>query len=273
MPYVRGSFRSRPIGSIINEMKILVEQGAKDITLLGQNVNSYFDEELDFPGLLYKLKPYMPPRLRFLTSHPKDLSDELIDCFKEISNLCQSLHLPIQSGSDKILKAMNRGYDSTYYLKIIEKLRKAVPDITLATDLIVGFPGETESDFTETLTVIKEVRYDSAFMFRYSVRPGTKAADLKDDVPEDVKIDRLNRLIAVQQEISEQQNKRWNGKSLEILIEGVSRRKPFMPRGKTRGGQSVLIKDKSELKTGDMVIVKVNSTQVKTLFASFEKII
>ncbi|MCD6160895.1 MAG: tRNA (N6-isopentenyl adenosine(37)-C2)-methylthiotransferase MiaB [candidate division Zixibacteria bacterium] len=271
VPYVRGSLRSKPVDNIIAEMKMLVERGAIDITLLGQNVNSYNDNNLNFPKLLNKLAPYAPPRLRFLTSHPKDFSDELIGCFNNNINLCESLHLPLQSGSDKILKAMNRGYDTAHYLDSITKLKKAVPDITLSTDLIVGYPGETEADFQQTISIVKEIEYDSAFMFRYSVRPGTKAAELADDIPEPEKIDRLSRLIELQQKISESRNARWNNQSLEILIDSHSRRKPIMPKGKTRGGQSVLITDKPDLKTGDMIFAKVALSKAKTLFASFEK--
>jgi len=273
VPYVRGSLRSRSVDSIVSEMKMLVNSGAKDITLLGQNVNSYLYNNINFPELLHTLAPYAPPRLRFLTSHPKDLSDELINCFKEIPNLCESLHLPLQSGSDKILKSMNRGYDSNYYCQIIEKLRKAVPDISITTDLIVGYPGESESCFEQTLQMVENIKYDSAFMFRYSVRPGTKAAGLPDDVPEDEKINRLNRLIDIQQKISAARNNRWNGRSLEVLIDGVSRREPVMPKGKTRGGQSVLITDKKGLNSGDLITAKITSTRAKTLFAVFEKFV
>jgi len=273
VPYVRGSFRCRSVDNIISEMKMLVDNGAKDITLLGQNVNSYRDNNVNFPGLLHKLASYAPQRLRFLTSHPKDLSDELIDCFKEIPNLCESLHLPLQSGSDRILKSMNRGYDSKHYLKIIEKLRKTVPDISITTDLIVGYPGESETDYEQTIQMIENIKYDSAFMFRYSIRPGTKAAELPDDVPEDEKIDRLNRLIDIQLKISSAQNDRWNGRSLEALINGVSRRQPVMPKGKTRGGQSVLITDKKDLNSGDLITAKITSTRAKTLFAVFEKFV
>jgi len=271
VPYVRGPLHSKPVESVIAEMKMLVERGAVDITLLGQNVNSYRDNDIDFPKLLHKLAKYAPPRLRFLTSHPKDFSDELIGCFRNINKLCESLHLPLQAGSDRILKAMNRGYDSSRYLDIVNKLKNAVPDITLSTDLIVGYPGETEADFRQTLTMVKEIEYDSAFMFRYSVRPGTKAAGLTDDVPEPEKIERLSRLIELQQKISQSRNARWNNQSLELLIDGHSRREPVMPKGKTRGGQSVLITDKPDLKIGDMIISKIERSQAKTLFARFEK--
>jgi tRNA-2-methylthio-N6-dimethylallyladenosine synthase len=271
VPYVRGSFRSRPVNDIMVEMKMLVDSGVKDITLLGQNVNSYSDDDTDFPNLLRKLAPTAPPRLRFLTSHPKDLSDDLIHCFEEIPNLCKSLHLPLQSGSDKILKAMNRGYTLKHYLGLIEKLRKIVPDITLTTDLIVGFPGETRSDFEKTLKAVEDIGFNWAFMFRYSVRPNTAAAKLPDDVPENVKIERLNSLIALQMGISSRRNIQWVGQTIEVLVTGQSRRPPVMPKGKTRGGQTVLITDNPHLKPGDLVKAKVNSANAKTLFAKIEK--
>ena len=271
VPYVRGSFRSRPVDNIITEMKFLVDQGVKDITLLGQNVNSYNYLGLDFPSLLRKLEPFAPPRLRFLTSHPKDLSDDLINCLAEMPALCHALHLPLQAGSNNILSKMNRGYTVEYYLGLIEKLRAAVPDITITTDLIVGFPGESETDFGQTLSAVEQIGFDSAFMFRYSVRPGTAAAKLPDDVPENEKIDRLNRLIALQHKISAQRNKRWLGKQVEVLIEKRSRREPYLPQGKTRGGQSVLITDASDLKPGALVLARIEKAQAKTLLGHFEK--
>jgi tRNA-2-methylthio-N6-dimethylallyladenosine synthase len=270
VPYVRGAFRSRPAKSIIKQVAALTESGIKDITLLGQNVNSYQDNDIDFSSLLKAIAPIGPPRLRFLTSHPKDLSDRLIETMAEIPAVCHSLHLPLQAGSDKILKAMNRGYAFGHYLTIVEKLRRAMPDITLTTDLIVGFPGETDDDFEQTLEAVKAIEYDAAFMFRYSVRPGTAAAEIADDVPEPIKIERLTQLILVQQQITEQRNSRWVGKKLEILIDGFSRRQPIMPKGKTRGGISVLIGNRPNLKIGDMIAATVVSSRAKTLFADFE---
>jgi tRNA-2-methylthio-N6-dimethylallyladenosine synthase len=271
VPYVRGSLRSRPLNSIKAEMKLLMNMGAQDITLLGQNVNSYRDDGMDFPSLLRELAPTGPSRLRFLTSHPKDMSNELIDCFEEIPSLCDSLHLPLQSGSDSILKAMNRGYTAEHYLSLIERLRRVAPDISLTTDLIVGFPGESEKDFQRTLDLVRGVEYDSAFMFRYSVRPGTAAAALEDDVPDEIKIERLNRLIEIQQGISAKRNTRWLGRTVEVLIEKRSRRQPYYPQGKTRGGQSVLVIDRDALKTGDLVDCSIDSSRTKTLFGKFEK--
>jgi tRNA-2-methylthio-N6-dimethylallyladenosine synthase len=271
VPYVRGAFRSRPMIRILDQVKALISAGVKDIMLLGQNVNSYRDGEVDFPGLLKYLATAGPPRLRFLTSHPKDISDDLIACFAELPYLCHSLHLPIQSGSDKILALMNRGYTYKHYRERIAKLRQVAPDMTISTDLIVGFPGETEDDFQQTLEAIGSIKFDSAFMFRYSVRPGTAAASMTDDVPESTKIERLSKLIAIQQKISEMQNSRWIGQSLEILIEGQSRRLPAMPKGKTRGGQSVLVTNKPELAMGDLIIGQIADSRAKTLFAAFEK--
>jgi len=272
VPYVRGSMRSRPVDSILAEIKLLKNSGVKEITLLGQNVNSYNDNGIDFPSLLRLIAPDSPPRLRFLTSHPKDISDNLIACFAEIPSLCQSLHLPLQSGSDKILEAMNRGYTAKHYLGLIEKLRRMAPDISLSTDLIVGFPGETEDDFQQTLDLVKEIEYDSAFMFRYSVRPGTKAAEFADDVPEEVKIERLNKLISLQQGIADKRSARWVGCSIEVLIEKKSRREPFYPQGKTRGGQSVIITNNDHLNVGELIIAKIESSRSKTLFGQAEKL-
>lgn len=273
VPYVRGSLRSRSLSSIKMELKLLQEMGAKDITLLGQNVNSYQDDGLTFPESLHRLAPKGPPRLRFLTSHPKDMSDELIACFAEIPTLCESLHLPLQAGSNRILNLMNRGYTAEHYLNLIDKLRRVAPDISLTTDLIVGFPGETEVDFQSTLRLVEEIEYDSAFMFRYSVRPGTKAAGMVDDVPEEQKIDRLNRLIEIQQVIATRRNKRWLGRSIEVLIEKRSRRQPHYPQGRTRGGQSVLITDNENLQPGDMLTARIDYSRAKTLFGSFEKLV
>lgn len=270
VPFVRGAFRSRPAKNIIRQVAALTESGIKDITLLGQNVNSYQDNDTDFAALLKAIAPVGPPRLRFLTSHPKDLSDSLIDCMAEVPSICHSLHLPLQSGSDKILQAMNRGYTIEHYQSIIEKLRRAMPDITLTTDLIVGFPGETDEDFEQTLTAVKTIESDAAFMFRYSVRPGTAAALISDDIPETTKIERLTQLILTQQKITEQRNSRWIGQKLEILIDGFSRRQPVIPKGKTRGGISVLIDNRPDLKIGEMVTATIMSSRAKTLFARFE---
>lgn len=271
VPYVRGALRSRPVGSIKAEIKLLIKMGAKDIALLGQNVNSYKDDSTDFASLLHIIAPDSPPRLRFLTSHPKDMSDDLIQCFADIPNLCDSLHLPLQSGSDKILSAMNRGYTADHYLGLVAKLRQVSPDVSLTTDLIVGFPGETEDDFNQTLLMIRQIEYDSAFMFRYSVRPGTAAAEFEDDVAEAVKIDRLNRLIEAQKAISARRNARWQGRSVEVLIEKNSRRQPYYPQGKLRGGQAALITNNDKLQPGDLIFGRIISSQSKTLFAEFEK--
>jgi len=270
VPYVRGAFRSRPAKSIIKQVAALTESGIKDITLLGQNVNSYQDNDTDFASLLKAIAPIGPPRLRFLTSHPKDLSDKLIECMAEIPSICHSLHLPLQSGSNMILAAMNRGYTFEHYNSIVERLRRAMPDITLTTDLIVGFPGETPDEFERTLAAVESIQYDAAFMFRYSVRPGTAAADITDDVPEPVKIERLTRLITVQQQITERRNARWIGRRMEILIDGFSRRQPIVPKGKTRGGLSVLINNRPDLKVGDLITATIVSSRAKTLLAEFE---
>ncbi len=223
VPYVRGREISRPADHIIREIESLVEQGVRDITLLGQNVNSYgkgLGHNIDFPSLLERIDNSFPDiRLRFTTSHPKDLSDELIDCFSRLGTLCEHLHLPVQSGSDKILKRMNRHYNSSQYLERVERLRKTCPDITITTDLIVGFPGESQEDYQETLELIKAVRFDQAFAFKYSPRPGTAAAKFTDQVEEDVKSERLTRLLELQNQIGLEQYKRFEGKTCEVLVE------------------------------------------------------
>ncbi len=265
VPYVRGSFRCRPTESIISQFKSLVDSGVKEITLLGQNVNSYNYDGVDFPGLLRVLDGIGRCRLRFLTSHPKDLSDELVACFSDLPNLCHAIHLPLQSGSDTVLEAMNRGYTVDRYLNIVAKLRKAAPDLTLTTDIIVGYPCESKEDFEKTLSVVRALEFDSAFMFRYSVRPGTISAKSADIVGENEKIERLNRLIKIQQEITQRKTKAWIGKTVEVLITGNSRRKPLRPAGITRGGQKILIRNTDSLPVGELISAEVVDASGKTL--------
>jgi len=268
VPYVRGSFRCRPLNSIISQYKSLVGSGVKEITLLGQNVNSYSYDGVDFPGLLRILDGLAKCRLRFLTSHPKDLSDDLVACFSELTNLCRAIHLPLQSGSDSVLEAMNRGYTVDRYMNIVAKLREAAPEITLTTDIIVGYPNESREDFEKTLAVVRAVEFDSAFMFRYSVRPGTKSAQTADVVEESEKIDRLTRLIKIQQEITKKKARAWIGKTVEVLITGESRRKPPRPAGITRGGQKLLIRDEVTFPPGELVMAEVVETSGKTLIGN-----
>ncbi|NLH48483.1 MAG: tRNA (N6-isopentenyl adenosine(37)-C2)-methylthiotransferase MiaB [Myxococcales bacterium] len=223
VPYVRGRERSRPEGEIRREIEQLVGRGVREITLLGQNVNSYgldLGQTEDFSGLLRRIHEIDGlARLRFTTSHPKDLSDRLIQCFADLPKLANHLHLPVQSGSDRILAAMRRGYDSAAYLRRIAALRQARPDIALTSDLLVGFPGETDADFRQTMALVEQIRYSNIFSFRYSVRPGTAASRLADDVPDKVKIARLEELQALQREITLAGHRELVGKEVVVLVE------------------------------------------------------
>jgi tRNA-2-methylthio-N6-dimethylallyladenosine synthase len=226
VPYVRGRERSREPKAIIREIERLVADGVVEVMLLGQNVNSYgknLEEPMTFAQLLQEIEKIEGlERIRFMTSHPKDLSDELIEVMSKSKKICKHLHLPVQSGSSRILKLMNRHYDKEQYLALAEKIRKAVPDISLTTDIIVGFPGETEEDFQETLDVVRKVRYDSAFTFIYSKRTGTPAAVMEDQIPEDVVKDRFNRLLHEVQTISAEQCAIHEGTVQTVLVECVN---------------------------------------------------
>ena len=226
VPYTRGKERSRDAGTIVNEARSLVEQGYKEVTLLGQNVNSYKDGDVNFAELMRRVASVSPSlRIRFSTSHPKDLSDELIAVMAEYPNICRSIHLPVQSGSSVMLKKMNRKYDREWYLDRICAIRKAMPDCGISTDIIAGFCGESEEDHKQTLSLMEEVGYDFAFMFKYSERPGTFASrHYPDDIPEEVKLRRLNEIINLQQSLSHESNKRDVGKRFEVLVEGESKK-------------------------------------------------
>ncbi len=249
VPYVRGREVSRPSEEILREIGQLVAQGVKDVTLLGQNVNSYgkgLSEKIDFPRLLERIDANFPGiRLRFTTSHPKDLSHELIGCFGNLKTLCEHLHLPVQSGSNTVLKRMNRHYTREQFLEKVQKLRQVCPDITITTDLIVGFPGETEEDYEETLSLLEAVRFDQAFAFKYSERPGTAAARFKDKVPEEVKSQRLTRLLEIQNQIGLEQYGRFQGKVCEVLVESSGENGKLSAR--TRGNHVVNMEGGSDL--------------------------
>ena len=236
VPYVRGRERSRNPQDIIREVRDLVEDGVVEIMLLGQNVNSYgknLETPISFAGLLRELEQIDGlKRIRFMTSHPKDLSDELIQVMAASSKICRHLHLPVQSGSSRILQKMNRRYTKEQYLELADKIRAAIPDISLTTDIIVGFPGETEEDFQETLDVVRKVRYDSAFTFLYSKRTGTPAAVMEDQVPEEVAKDRFNRLLQEVQSIAAQTCAVHEGTTQEVLVEAVSEHDPGMVTGR-----------------------------------------
>ena len=226
VPYVRGRERSRNPEDIIAEIKKFVADGVVEVMLLGQNVNSYgknLENPMTFAQLLQEIEKIEGlERIRFMTSHPKDLSDELIEVMANSKKICKHLHLPLQSGSSEILKVMNRRYDKEKYLGLVEKIKKAIPDIGLTTDIIVGFPGETEEDFQETLDVVRKARYDSAFTFIYSKRTGTPAAAMENQVPEDVVKDRFDRLLKEVQTISQEMTARFTGTVQEVLVEDVN---------------------------------------------------
>ena len=272
VPYTRGRERSRDVDSILNEVRNLQQQGYKEVTLLGQNVNSYrfVNEEvqtIDFPKLLRLVAEAVPTmRIRFSTPHPKDMSDATLRVIAEVPNVCRHIHLPIQSGSDKVLKLMNRKYTVEWYLSRVKAIRELVPDCGLSTDIFVGYHGETEADHEESLRIMREVGYDSAFMFKYSERPGTYASKhLPDDVPEDVKIRRLNELIMVQNENSARANQAEVGNVREVLVEGPSKRSREQLCGRTEQNKMVVF-DKGNHHIGEYVKVRITGSTSATLF-------
>ncbi|MBD5353404.1 MAG: tRNA (N6-isopentenyl adenosine(37)-C2)-methylthiotransferase MiaB [Bacteroides sp.] len=271
VPYTRGRERSRSAESILSELADLRKRGFKEATLLGQNVNSYrFTTSdgtvIDFPALLAMVADAAPDmRIRFTTSHPKDMSDETIAVIASRPNLCRHIHLPVQSGSNKVLKAMNRKYTREWYLDRIAAIRRVMPDCGISSDLFTGFHDETEEDFQETLSLMREVGFDSSFMFKYSERPGTLAArTMPDNVPEDVKIDRLNRMIALQNELSRESNARDVGKVFDVLVEGVSKRSKEQFVGRNQQNKT-LVFPRGDYRVGDTVKVRVVDSSSATL--------
>ena len=266
VPYTRGRERSRDLESILKEVRDLRDRGFKEVTLLGQNVNSYRANETHFPELLRLVAEEAPEmRVRFTTSHPKDMSDETLYVIAEMPNVCKHIHLPVQSGSDRILKLMNRKYTREWYLDRVEAIRRIIPDCGLSTDIFVGYHSETEEDHQLSLSLMREVSYDSAFMFKYSERPGTYASKhLPDDVPEEVKIRRLNELISLQTEISAQQNKKDEGKEFDVLLEGFSKRSREQLMGRTEQNKAVVV-DKGSHHIGETVRVRIIGSTSATL--------
>lgn len=270
VPYTRGRERSRDVSSILKEVKDLQQQGYKEVTLLGQNVNSYqvrSEGSLSFPQLLRLVAAEVPQmRVRFTTSHPKDMSDETLKVIAEIPNVCKHIHLPVQSGSDKILKLMNRKYTVEWYMNRVQAIRKMIPDCGLSTDIFVGYHDETEEDHRLSLDLMRTVGYDSAFMFKYSERPGTYASKhLPDNVPEEVKIRRLNELIKLQTEMSAAANKRDEGSVFEVLVEGPSKRSREQLCGRTEQNKMVVF-DKGKHHIGEFVKVRITGSTSATLF-------
>lgn len=267
VPYTRGREKSRKPEDIVREITGLVADGVKEVTLLGQNVNSYrgageSGSECDFADLIYMINDIEGlERIRFMTSHPKDLSDKLIQAFVDCEKLCNYIHLPVQAGSDRVLRRMNRKYTREKYLEVVERLRKAVPDIAISTDIIVGFPGETEEDFEETLSLVRSVKYDSAFTFLYSVRQGTPAAEYEDQIPEEVKHQRFDRLVDAVNADSAEKNAAYKGRIERVLVEGVSKKNENTLTGRTEGFKFVDFEGGREL-IGQMVNVEI--TEGKT---------
>jgi len=258
VPYVRGRERSRKREEILSEVRRLASDGVKEVMLLGQNVNSY---EYDFPGLLEEVcKVDGIERIRFMTSHPKDLSDRLIEVIRDNPKICRHIHLPLQSGSSRILKIMNRRYDKEAYLELADKIRREIPGIAITTDIIVGFPGETEEDFQDTLDVARKVRFDSAFTFIYSKRSGTPAAKMPDQIPKDVVDDRFNRLLALCTEQSRLQTAKHQGETVDVLVEEVSPKDPSLMSGRLSNNSVVHFPGCQEL-TGSIVRVRLDEAK------------
>lgn len=271
VPYTRGRERSRDVDRILNEIRDMSRKGFKEVTLLGQNVNSYLfekgDEKVNFPALLEKVALAAPDmRIRFVTSHPKDMSDETLHVIAKYPNICRYIHLPAQSGSSRILKIMNRKYTREWYLDRIAAIRRILPDCAISTDLFCGFHSETEEDYQDTLSLMREVGYDSAYLFKYSERPGTYAAKhLEDDIPEEVKVRRLQGMIDLQNQLSEASNLRDIGKTFEVLVEGFSKRSKEQFFGRTSQNK-VVIFDKKDFHIGQLVNVKIVKASSATLF-------
>ena len=270
VPYTRGRERSRDVESILNEVRDLQQKGDKEVTLLGQNVNSYrFEKDgtvVTFPMLLRTVAEAVPDmRVRFTTSHPKDMSDETLHVIAEIPNVCKHIHLPVQSGSSRILKLMNRKYTREWYLERVETIRRIIPDCGLSTDIFSGFHSETEEDHQLSLSLMRICAYDSAFMFKYSERPGTYASKhLPDDIPEEVKIRRLNELIELQNQLSAESNAKDVGKTFEVLVEGVSKRSKDQLFGRTEQNK-VVVFDRNNHRIGDRVNVRITESSSATL--------
>lgn len=273
VPQVRGKEKSRKSEDILNEIKNLAKEGYKEITLLGQNVNSYgkgLEEDINFPKLLRKVNEVEGiERIRYMTSHPKDFSNELIDAMKDCEKICSQLHLPVQSGSNRILKAMNRHYTKEEYIEKINKIKSLIPDLAITTDIIVGFPGETEEDFEETLDIVKKIRYDSAFMFLYSNRKYTRADMMPNQIPDDIKHQRFNRLVETVNSICAEINQEYENKVVEVLVEGSSKNDDTKLTGRTNNGKLVNFKGN---KNSVGKIVKVKITKPKSFSLEGEEI-
>jgi tRNA-2-methylthio-N6-dimethylallyladenosine synthase len=266
VPYTRGRERSRNLEGVVSEIQQLWIEDFKEVTLLGQNVNSYRSQENDFADLLKACAVAVPQmRIRFTTSHPQDLSMKLIETIAHYDNLCNYIHLPVQSGSNRVLELMKRNYTVEHYLNIIKNIRSLIPNVSLSTDIISGFCAETEDDHKMTLDIMREVQYDGAYTFKYSPREKTKAWDMDDDVDEIVKTRRLVEIVELQNEISEKKNSASIGNKYEVLIESISKKSPDMLKGRTDGNKAVII-PKNGTNVGDKVLVKITRSNSATLF-------
>lgn len=266
VPFTRGRERSRSLSSIVDEVRYLSDHGFREVTLLGQNVNSYRSDGNDFADLLSACAAVDPKiRIRYTTSHPQDMSDKLIETMAEWDNICNYIHLPVQSGSNQVLERMNRTYTVEHYMERIAKIRELIPDVALSTDIIAGFPTETEEDHQKTMDVMRQVGYDGAYMFKYSPRERTKAWAMGDDVPEDVKTRRLQEIIDQQNQISNEKNQSHIGKVVEVLVEGPSKRDEAEWKGRTCENH-VVIFPKGDVDVGEYIQVKINRASSATLF-------
>jgi tRNA-2-methylthio-N6-dimethylallyladenosine synthase len=268
VPFTRGRERSRTQQSIVNEVEQLSRRGFKEVTLLGQNVNSYSDSTFDFADLLAAVARIdRTMRIRFTTSHPQDMSEKLIETIAEHENLCKYIHLPVQSGSDRILQLMNRTYSVDHYLSLVDRIKRTIPGVSLSTDFIAGFPTESDEDHQLTLEMIRHIEYDGAFTFKYSPRENTKAWEMHDDVSEEVKSQRLSEIIEVQREISFKKNQQMVGQSVEVLVEGDSKKSTSENCGRTDTNKTVVF-PKNGHALGDYVSVKIERANSATLFGS-----
>ncbi len=274
VPFTRGRERSRTVSSVVEEVKQLADRGFKEVTLLGQNVNSYLDDDsadkADFADLLSACAQVdATMRIRFTTSHPQDLSEKLLYTIAQYPNICNYIHLPVQSGSNRILELMNRTYTIEHYLQLIDKARKIIPGVSFSTDIISGFPTETYEDHIMTLDVMREVKFDGAFMFKYSPREGTKAFKMNDDVSEETKTKRLQEIINLQQQISFELNQELIGKDEIVLVEGFSKKSDNFLSGRSDTNKVVILPADENIKVGDYVRVKINRATSATLFGDF----
>ena len=266
VPFTRGRERSRSTTSIVREVEDLAKRGFKEVTLLGQNVNSYLDQSSDFADLLTAVANVdRSVRIRFTTSHPQDMSEKLIGVIAQNPNVCNYVHLPVQSGSDRVLGLMNRTYSTEHYLRLVAKIKRAIPGVSLSTDIIAGFPTETVEDHRSTIELLKEVGYDGAFTFKYSPRENTKAWNMADDIPEEVKVERLNEIIDVQRGISFQKNQELIGSTVEVLVEGESRKSANEFCGRTETNKMVVF-PRNGYRAGDYIHVRVERANSATLF-------